>query len=105
MVEIELADFRLFRPLSGGFAGPPSKNKDIQSGVTDQPVAAVDSTLHFPGSKKPGNIGSSIGINQNAAVLIMQGWINQDRLDTHIDSESGKLSVHRRDLFQDSTLP
>lgn len=77
----------------------PAEHDDIQQAVAHKPVPAMDAAHHLTGCKQIFNVRLAVGGDFYAAVLIVQGGIDQNRLLADVDAVLGKHPHHGGDAL------
>ena len=64
-------------------AGDSTEDDDVEQRVAHQPVLAVHASAHLARGEQARHVGASIGVDGDAAVLVVKGREDQDRLTGH----------------------
>ena len=94
-----LCSFYIFEKSSRTLSRLTTEYDNVQQRVAHKSVCAVNTAGGFSCYKQIRNICKTIFVYFNAAVLIVQGRINQNRLFSYIDSVFYKHIIHCRNSF------
>jgi hypothetical protein len=77
---------------------PAPEHANIEQAVAHEPIPAMDSTGSFASDIQPGDRRARVGADCHAAILVVQGGIDKDRLVGKIDAKSLELPDHGGEL-------
>lgn len=69
-----------------GFTGTATEADDVQKCIAHQTVAAVNAAGYFAGAIEAFDAGRAVAVDFDTAVLIVQGRMNHDRLNSRVDA-------------------
>ena len=104
MLKGRSSELNLWCSLCSALSCVASEDDDIKKRVAHQTVASMDTAGALAGDKKVVDGSSALGIDLDAAVLIVLGRIYRDRYLSHIDAILQEHSQHSRDSCFDGTL-
>ena len=94
MLQAQLAHRDVFGAGGGVLAGAAAENDDVQQRVAHEAVAAVDASHSLAGHIEVLHVGQALGVDLEAAVLIVEGGIDQDGLLADVDAVFAEHAHH-----------
>ena len=104
MVEGQLAGLHGLALLAGVAACAASEDDDIKQRVAHQTVPAMDAPNGFTGHKEVLHTGHVVGGDVQAAVLVVEGGVDQDGLLSDVDAVFAEHPQHGGDALFDGAL-
>ena len=104
VIQRELSGLDLLRGEGAEMTGPSAEDADVQERIAHQPVPAVDSSRDLSGGVEILHRRLALGIDRQAAVLVMLGREDQDGIYPHVDVEALELPEHRGEHLLDRPL-
>jgi hypothetical protein len=82
-------------------SGAAAKGQDVQQRIAHQPVAAMNAAGDFPGAQQAGHVGLAVAVDDHAAVLVVQGGVDQHGFTAGVDAAFvGQVLQGRQALCQ-----
>ena len=87
MLERQLALLDGRRPGGRGQSRPLAEHHEVEQGISHQPVAPVKAAGGLSGDEQILDVGFRVGVDLDAPVLIVEGWIDQHGILADVDAK------------------